>query len=171
MLFTVDNECPSQPLRVVALQDVEHLAGQAQPRRRVGPALARLEVDQQGQRLLAGRHDVDDPLQHEDEVLHLPRARVRVLPARVQVVAHPPLLVVAQDDLLARLVLGRDVVRRQALDAVLAPPGQRLEQPFLGLLWLPLGRPQEAQQALARQPEPLAVGDGPRGLFAGDLGP
>ena len=113
----------AQALRVVVLQDRERL-----PALRHGgvlPALAALlEVDQDGEGFLTGGDEVDAALQHEDEVLHLPFAPFGVLSVRVQVEAGSAGVVVAEDDLLARLVLFGYVVGRQALDFEFPAPEQ-----------------------------------------------
>ena len=152
----------AEPLRVVVLQDGERL-----PALRHGGVLALaalLEVDQDGQGFLAGRDEVDAALEHEDEVLHLLLAALCVLPVRVQVEAGPALVVVAPDDLLARLVLAGYVVGRVLLDLELAPPDQGALQARRRVGFVPLGRAQVAEQAFARQPEAFAVREG---LLAG----
>lgn len=92
------------------LQNIQHLPPLPNTRGSVTPGLALLKINQQSQRLLARGHELDDALDHEDQVLRLAGADVRVLPSGVQVVAGPSFVVVAKQDLLARLVLGRDVV-------------------------------------------------------------
>lgn len=91
-------------------------------------------------------------------MLDLARARVGVLASRVQVVAGAALLIEAENDLLARLVLGRDVVGGEGLDAVLAAPGQGLEETLLGVLEGPFGGAEVAEETLAREPLALRVG-------------
>ena len=115
-------------------------------------AAARLgEVHEQRQRLLVRGHQVDGALHHEDQVLDLPVALLRVLPVRVEVVAGPAAVVVAQDPLLARFVLDRDVLRRElSVVSVLAPPAQRRLQPLRGLRHVPGRGAEVAQEAFVR---------------------
>jgi hypothetical protein len=84
---TIDNQSLAQSLGVVRLQDVQNLLGQAKTRGGVGAALAGLEVDQESQLLLLGGHDVDDALQHVNEVLDLAGGGIGVLAAGVQIMA------------------------------------------------------------------------------------
>lgn len=71
------NQCPAQPLRVMVLQDTQHLSASADAG--LAPGTAVPEIDQQRQRLLAGRRNVECPLQHVDQVFDLLRAVLRVL--------------------------------------------------------------------------------------------
>lgn len=146
----------------MVLQNVQHLPGRRHRHAGVLPLLAGLEVDHQAQHLDVWGHHVDDPLHHVEQVMDLPRATVRVLAARVEILARPPLAIEAQDDLLARLLLGRDVLGREVVDAVLAPPRQRRQQPLGRVVDRPLGRPQVAQQAVPREPRQVAVRQGAR---------
>lgn len=146
----------------MVLQNVQHLPGGRYRHAGVLPLLAGLEVDHQAQHLRVGGHHVDHPLHHVKQVMDLPRAGVRVLAARVEVLARPPLAIKAQDDLLARLLLGRDVVGCEVVDAVLAPPRQRRQQPLGRVVDRPLGRPQVTQQAVPREPREVALRQGAR---------
>lgn len=83
-----------------------------------------------------------------------------VLPRGVEVQARPPVDVVPQLDLLPRLVLRADVLRREAREAVFPPPDQRGLQPGDGGGEGPFGGAQVAQQAFAREPEAFGVGEG-----------
>jgi hypothetical protein len=158
LVLTVDDQSAAHPLRIVRLQDVQDLAALTDAGRRVGTLLAGDEVDEQRERLLARRQQVQHALDHEDKVLDLARAGLRVLPGRVEVVAGAAPLVVAQEDLLARLVLGADVLGGQLrLDAVVAPPRERVEQPSLRALFVPFSCAQVPEEALACQPKPLRV--------------
>ena len=73
-------------------------------------------------------------------MLDLPVRHVGVLLGGVEVEAGAGGIVVAQDYLLARLVLGADVVEGEFVGAVFAPPGQGGLQPFEGVGGVPLGR-------------------------------
>lgn len=157
---TINNESAPESLGVVVLKDVENFASLTDARSRVRPGLARLEVDEQRQGLNLRRHKVDNALEHEDEVLDLARRGLGVLAARVQVMADAALLVVAQDDLLAGLVFGRDVIRSQLLDAVLSPPRKRAQDAFLSLLLIPFRCAQKAEETFPSQPELLSIGNG-----------
>lgn len=157
---TVDNESASESFGVVVLKDVKNFASQTESGSRVRPGLARLEVDEQRQSLNLGRHKLDNALEHEDEVLNLARRGLGVLAAGVQVMADAALLVVAQDNLLSSLVLGRDVIRGQLLDTVLSPPRKRAQDAFLSLLLIPFRCAQEAEKTFPSQPELLSVGEG-----------
>lgn len=144
----------------MVLEDVENLASQTDAGSRVRPGLARLEVDEQRQGLNLGRHKLDNALEHEDEMLDLARRGLGVLAAGVQVVADATLLVVAQDDLLAGLVLGRDMIRCQLVDAILSPPCERAENALLSFLLVPFSCAQVTEKAFPSQPELLPVGEG-----------
>ena len=81
-----------------------------------------LEVDQDGQRFLTGRNQVDAALEHEDEMLHLLFPPLCILSVRIEVQAGSAFVVVAKDDLLARLVFFGYVVCCMAFDFEFAAP-------------------------------------------------
>lgn len=170
---TVRYTSPPQPLRIVTLQDRKDLL--SLPDARIARVGAILEVDQQRARLLPGGHDVHDPLQHEDQMLDLPLALARVLAPGVEVEARAGGVVEAENDLLARLGLGGDVLGRDGVGAELAAPGERVEQAARGFGWGPVGGAEVAEQALAGEPHALGVCDGGLGRVAGgrdgDVGP
>lgn len=156
----VDDQRLAQSLRVMCLKDVEHFLGLADGRAGVAARPARLEVDEERQRLLTGGHQLDAPLQHEDQVLDLTMAGLGVLSTWIQVLASPPFLVEAQDDLLACLVLRGDVLWGEfVVHAKLASPEQSGNQPLLGLSLVPFGGAQVAQETFAGQPEFLVLGE------------
>lgn len=136
---------------------MQHLPGRRHGHARILPLRAGLEVDHEVELLDAGGHHVDDALDHVEEVVDLARAGVGVLPPRVEVLARPGLLVEPDNDLLARLLLRRDVVGREGVEAVLAPPGERVAQPLLRLAHRPVGRAEVAQDALAGEPRALVL--------------
>lgn len=113
----------AEPFRVVILQNRERLPTLAHGW--VLPALAALlEVDQNGEGFLTGGDEVDAALEHEDQILHLPFTPLSVLSMRVEIEAWSAGVVVAEDDLLTRLVLFEYVVGRQALDLKFSAPDQ-----------------------------------------------
>lgn len=144
----------------MVLQDVQHLAGRRYGDTRVLAVLAGLEVDHEAQGLDAGGHELGDALDHVEEVVDLARGGVGVLAVGVEVLAGPAVDVEADNHLLARLLLGRDVLRGEALEAVLAAPGEGREETLGGVVDAPASGAQVAQQALAREPHALRVGQG-----------
>jgi hypothetical protein len=70
-------------------------------------------------------------------MLRLARADIGILSPRVEIMTWPTLLVKAQEDLFARLVLGRDVLPGQTLDAVVPAPGQGVKKTFGSLGFMP----------------------------------
>ena len=155
---TVDNQPAPQPLRVMILQNVQHLL--PLPQRRPFPAQFLIEVDDQRQILLARGHEIDRPLQHEDQMFHLLVAPFRVLLARVEVEAGPAGDVVARQDLFARGVFGRYVFRGVLFETVLLTPCQCTLEPDAGLVDIPLGGAEVAEEAFASQPHAVRVGEG-----------
>ncbi len=157
MSHTVDNQSFAKALRVVVLQNVQHLARRRDGHAGILPLLAGLEVNHQAQRLDARRHHVRDPLHHVEQVVNLARARIRVLSPRVEVLARPALLVEADNDLLARLLLRRNVLWRELVEAVFAAPRQRSLDSLGGVVDVPLGRAQVPKQTVAGDPGPVVV--------------
>lgn len=137
----------AEPLRVMILQDRQRLP--ALRHRRILALSTLLEIDQDRQRLLPGRHQVDGALEHEDEMLHLLLPPLRVLLVRVQVQAGSAFIVVAEDDLLARRVLFGYVVRRVALDVEFPAPDQGGSQAGDGVGFVPFRCAEVAKEALA----------------------
>jgi len=71
---------------------------------------------------LAGGHEVDCTLEHEDEMLDLAVAGFGVLLRGVEIEAWTRADVVAEEDLFAGFIFGGDVVGCQFLEAVFASP-------------------------------------------------
>jgi hypothetical protein len=97
----------------VVLEDIERLSSLAN-----GSVLARsrlVEIDQQGERFLIRHHQVDNPLQHEDEMVDLSVAMRGVLSRGTQVQTRPTVIIEAEDGLFSRLILDRDIVRGELL--------------------------------------------------------
>ncbi|KAB8360933.1 hypothetical protein FH972_024665 [Carpinus fangiana] len=147
----------AEALGVVALQDGHGLAGLSHG----GAAAAggALEVNEDGAGVLAGRHEVDGALEHEDEVLDLALALLCVLPPGRHVQAGAAGVVVAEDVLLACLALDRDGVGGYGGDVVLAAPGEGREETLGSFDGGPIGGTEVAQQALAGQEHALIVGE------------
>jgi len=121
---TISNTSPPQPLRIMPLQDSHDLPSLRHART---PSTTRsLEINQQRRRLLPRIHHINDPIQHIHQMLNLPLALLRVLLARIEIQTRPRIVVVAQDHLFPRLVLGTDVFGRPGLDAVFFAPDQRV---------------------------------------------
>ncbi|KAG4217040.1 hypothetical protein PC116_g34479 [Phytophthora cactorum] len=106
------------------LEDVQNLTALTDTRSGIGTAFARLEVDEKTQGFLLGRHKVYDTLEHENEMLDLAGRDLRVLAARVQVMAGAAVLIVAQQDLFPSGILGSDVLGGQFLYPVFSSPSQ-----------------------------------------------
>lgn len=142
----------------MVLQNIQDLL--PLPQRRPFPAQFLIEVDDQGQVLLARGHEIDRPLQHEDQMFHLLVAPFRVLLARVEVQAGPAGDVVACQDLFARGVLGRYVFWGVFFETVLLAPCQGTLEPDAGLVDIPFRRAEVAEEAFAGQPHAVRVGEG-----------
>ena len=110
----------AESLRIMVLQYRKGLSALSHGRILAFAAL--LEIYQDGQRFLTGRDQVDAALEHEDEMLHLLFPPLCILPVRIQVQAGSAFVVVAEDDLLARLVLFGYVVCRVAFDFEFTAP-------------------------------------------------
>lgn len=93
-------------------------------------------------------------------MVNLSGAGVGVLPPWVQVLARPALLVEPDDDLLACLLLRRDVPGGEVVDAVLPSPGEGVEEALLGFLDGPVGGAEVAEDAFTGEPSSLVFGDG-----------
>ena len=120
-------------------------------------------------------HHVDDSIQHESQMVDLAVAVLCVLLARLEVQTGTSIDVVAHDDLLTRLVLGRDVIGGEGVSTVFASPRQSSLQTLDGAGDVPLGSAKVAEETLAGQPHALVICDGLiRGILervAGDCGP
>lgn len=116
------NQRPPQPLRIMILQNMQHAPRNRQTGLPLGTTIP--EIDQQRQRLLPGGRNIQRPLQHVHQMLHLLGPRLGVLVLREQVQARPALLVEAEQDLLPRGIFVRDIVGGEAGGAVFAPPDE-----------------------------------------------
>lgn len=103
-------------------------------------------------------------------MLDLAFALLGVLVGRDQVQTRARHVVVSHNDLLARRVLGRDVLCVQLLQAVFSAPGQCSEQPGGGVGGVPFCGAQVAEKALACEPHALGGGDWGGGAVAGGGG-
>ena len=118
-----------------------------------------LEIDQDRERFLTRRDQVDAALEHEDEMLHLLFPPLCVLLVGVQVEAGSACVVVAEDDLFPRRVLFGYVVCRVALDVELAAPNEGGFEAVDCVGFVPFRGAEVAEEAFARQPEAFAVGE------------
>lgn len=142
----------------MVLQNIQHLL--PLPQRGSFPTQFLIEVDDQSQILLARGHEIDRPLQHEDQMFHLLVAPFRVLLARVEVEARPAGDVVACQDLFARGVFGRYVFGGVFFETVFLAPCQGTLEADAGLVDIPFGRAEVAEEAFAGQPHAVRVGEG-----------
>jgi hypothetical protein len=124
---------------------------------------------------LSRTHHINDSVQHESKMVDLAVAVLCVLLARVEVQTGASMDVVAHDDLLARLVLGRNVISSESVGTILASPGQSSLQTLKGTRDVPLGSAKVAKKTLASQPHALVLCDGLIGgileCVARDCGP
>lgn len=109
---------------------------------------------------MAGTHHVDDSVKHVGEMVDLAIAVLGVLLARAQVQTRTSGCVETHDDLLARLVLGRDVVGCEGIGAIFAAPREGALEALEGIWDLPFGSTKIAEKAFTGQPHALVVGDG-----------
>lgn len=72
-----------------------------------------VEVDDQRKSLLIRTHQVNDPLQHENQMLYLSVTPLGVLILRDEVQTRPRMNIVAEYHLLSCFILHRDIVRCQ----------------------------------------------------------
>jgi hypothetical protein len=98
---------------------------------------------------LSRAHHVDDSIQHERKVVNLTVAILCVFYARVEVQTRTSVDVVAHDNLLACLVLGRDVIGGESVGTILASPGQSSLQTLEGARNVPLGSAKITKETLA----------------------
>lgn len=141
----------------MVLEDVQDLSSLAN----AGSAAAgsTLEVDEESSRLLSRAHHVDDSIQHESQVVNLAVAVLCVLLARVEVQTGTSIDVVAHNNLLTRLVLGRNVIRGEGVSTVLTSPGQSPLQTLESTRDIPLGSAKVSEETLAGQPHALVLCD------------
>lgn len=148
--LTVNHQRSSQPLRIMALQNIQnHLP---LPQRRPISSHFLVEIDQQRQHLLARGHQIDRPLQHKHQVLHLLVTPLRVLPGRVEIQARTTADVVAQEDLFAGGVLGGYVLGGVGFETVFVAPGKGGEKAFGGVVDGPSCSAEETKEAFAGEP-------------------
>ena len=96
---TIRNQCSSQPLWIMVLQNIQSL-----PPLAYRSSLARLcvcKVDEQCQCLLPRHHQVDYALEHEHQMLDLPVTPQSVLFRWAHIMAWSCVDIVAQYELLA----------------------------------------------------------------------
>ena len=129
---------------------------------RVLPLATLFEIDQDREHLLPRRDQVDAALEHEYEVLHLPLASLCVLQMRVQVEAGPAGVIVAEDDLFARLVFFGYVICGVAFDFEFPAPDESGFEAGDCVGFVPFCCAEVAEEAFAGQPEAFAVRE--RGL-------
>lgn len=110
----------------MALQNMQHLSRRRHGHTGILPLLTGLEVDHEIQLLHARGHHIRHPLHHVKQMMDLSSTSIRVLPPGIQILTRTALLIEPQYDLLARLLLGRDVLGREVVDAVLPTPRQRI---------------------------------------------
>lgn len=159
----------TEALRVVVLEDVED--GLCLAVRRYVAGSGAFEVDEEGGGLLASRSHVDNAVKHEAQMVDLAVGHFGVLLARAEVQARAGVVVVTKDDLLASLVLRRDVIVRECVRTVLPAPAERRLQTAKGVWSLPFRCTEIAQETFAGQPHALVVGYGRlRGVLGGARG-
>src|SRR2546423_12022201 len=128
---TIRNQCSSQPLWIMVLQNIQSL-----PPLAYRSSLARLcvcKVDEQCQRLLPRHHQVDYALEHEHQMLDLLVTPRCVLFRRVHVVTWPSSYVPPLDKLLAGAVFDFDVIGCNFLHSIFTSPYNGSLQPRFGL--------------------------------------
>ena len=102
LFLTVDHQCFSQPFRIMCLKDIQHLYSLA----RLWGFQCAFIIDQHGQSVLTGPHQVNTPLEPKHNMLHLLVVARCVLQCRSQIYTWPRSHVPAHDDQLTRGILG-----------------------------------------------------------------
>lgn len=139
---------------------MKHLPRRRHRHTRILPLLTRFKINHEIQLFHSSRHHIRHPLHHVKQVVNLARATIRILPSRIQILTRPPLLVEAHNDLLARLLLRRDVLGREVVDTILPSPGERVQEPLLGVLDGPVRGAEVAEDTVPREPGSFVVCQG-----------